>query len=39
LQVSHIAHGSLAVHTVAAVSAKTANKPLVKTCALMGDSY
>ncbi len=28
MQVSHIAHGSPAVHTVAAVPAKTANKPL-----------
>jgi hypothetical protein len=30
LQDSHTAHCSLAVHTVAAVAAKTANKPLIK---------
>jgi hypothetical protein len=35
----HIAHCSLAVHTVAAVPAKTANKPLIRIRALMRDSY
>jgi len=39
LQVSHIAHVLLAVHTVAAVPTKTANKPLIKTWTLMRDSY
>jgi hypothetical protein len=37
LQVSHTAHGSLAVHTVAAVPVKTANKPLIRIRALMRD--
>jgi hypothetical protein len=31
----HIAHPSLAVHTVAAVPAKTAHKPPIKTGALI----
>ena len=35
MQVSHIAHASLAVHTVAAVPAKTANEPLIRIRALM----
>jgi hypothetical protein len=37
LQDSHIAHVLLAVHTVAAVPAKTANKPPIKFSALMRD--
>jgi len=39
LQDLHIAHPSLAVHTVAAVPAKTAHKPPIKIDALMRDSY
>src|SRR2546429_5142721 len=39
LQDSHTAHVSLAVHTVAAVPAKTANKPLIKTWVLIRNSY
>jgi hypothetical protein len=35
LQDSHTAHCSLAVHTVAAVPAKTANKPLIRIRVLM----
>jgi hypothetical protein len=35
LQDSHTAHCSLAVHTVAAVPAKTANKPLIRIRALI----
>jgi hypothetical protein len=37
LQDSHTAHCSLAVHTVAAVPAKTAHKPPIKIGALMRD--
>jgi len=39
LQDSHTAHRSLAVHTVAAVPAKTAHKPSIKISALMRKSY
>jgi len=35
LQVSHTAHVSLALPAVASVPAETANKPLIKFCALM----
>jgi hypothetical protein len=37
LQELHIAHCSPAVHTVGAVPAKTANKPLIRIRALMRD--
>jgi len=37
LQDLHTAHWSLAVHTVAAVPAKTANKPLIGIRVLMRD--
>jgi hypothetical protein len=37
LQDLHIAHPSLAVHTVAAVPAKTAHKPPIQIGALMRD--
>jgi hypothetical protein len=37
LQVWHTAHVLLAVHTVAAVPAKTANKPLIRIRAFMRD--
>jgi len=39
LQDLHIAHPSLAVHTVAAVPAKTANKPPTRIRALMRGLY
>jgi hypothetical protein len=39
LQDSHIAHRSLAVHTVAAVPAKTAHKPPIKIGALTRKLY